>query len=246
MHAASFFFTATISPEHLGPLASVSKRDAQLLIKRIRRHVEREHQALIRFDLVAEYSPRKMRPHYHGAIFGWWPPDAVFRHNSRAGHREYSSEILTRLWGKGIITIQAFTPGAAGYIAGHQASKLTRRLSEDSLVFRDDSGAVLGFREPEFRLCSRRPGIGAGFYERHGHQLRALDFTVIDGAKRGIPRYYDKLSERVDPDGHAERVAARELASMARREDGLPERLAVREEVAKARQRFRSRSALDG
>lgn len=246
LHGNSMCATFTVAPEHLDPLGSVSKRDAQLLVKRVREKSLRERGALLRHDLISEYSPGLKRPHYHACLFGYWPPDAVASHQSQAGNQEYTSAELTALWGKGRVTFQQFSTGGAAYCARHQSWKLTGRPGDDFLAVRNSSGDLVGRRAPEFRLCSRRPGLGAGFFDRHGAQMLAYDFTVIDGKRVPLPKYYDRLAKRVNPDRVSELKAQRELKGIAQSLEQFPARLEARECVALARLRTDKRGGIDG
>lgn len=226
--------TLTYADEHLPPLASLAKADVELFMKRLRYYVAKRGGAPIRFDACGEYSPDKMRPHYHLALFGYWPPDAKRWGLSRGGNQEWVSEELTNAWGKGWVTFQPWSAGAANYCAGHQAWKLTGALSRERLAVKTADGIVIGDREPEFHHASNRPGIGARFFERYGTQMLELGFTVIDGRKCPVPKYYLRLGELSDPDRVSQLRADRELQAAAAVENSTYERLAVREECAQA------------
>jgi len=90
--------------------------------------------------------------------------------------------------------------------------------------------------EPEFMLCSTRPGIGRRWYERFGAVVRAADAVVARGFESKPPRYYDKLMEASHPKAFAVAKAARIEAGASDDawKDQRPARLAVREAVKKA------------
>ena len=56
------------------------------------------------------------------------------------------------------------------------------------------------------------------------------------------PRYYDTLYKRLNPESFEEICFKRELDARGRLDDNTPERLAVRETVAKARSSLSKRS----
>ena len=66
------FLTLTFSDEHLPQNLSVSKRDLQLFMKRLRKHFAPRK---IRFFQCGEYGELNMRPHYHSILFNVDFPD---------------------------------------------------------------------------------------------------------------------------------------------------------------------------
>lgn len=242
-HPDSMCATFTYAPEHLPPGGSLSKRDAQLLIKRIRIHLARAGLPKVRVHVVGEYSPKLMRPHLHAIVYGWWPSDAEYRGKSRAGNAEFRSAVLSELWGKGDVSFQQFSAAAAGYVAKHQASKM-RRKGAFELAALDDAGEWF-FRAPEFELRPLRPGLGAAFFDKHKDQLLAHDFSVVDRQRVPLPKYFDTLAERVDPARLSELKAERALRAADPKvvANSTYERLATREECAVAKRKF---YAVDG
>lgn len=239
LHERTCVITGTYRDECLPPFGSLSRAHADKFLQDLRNTARRHWKQSLRYDLIGEYSPEKRRPHFHAAAFGIWPPDARFYKESRAGQPMFESDQLSKCWPHGRILFEDFTPAAAGYLANHQAFKLRGRALADYLAVRDESGALLGHLEPEYHLMSRRPGIGAAFFARHGTQMLANGFTVAGHRKTSIPRYYRRLAERepeLADDLEAVKHAA-ELAARGRFQDNTPERLAVREQVEIARQR---------
>lgn len=237
-HTDSMCATFTYAPEYLPPGGSLSKRDAQLLMKRIRVHLARAGLPKVRAHVVGEYSPKLMRPHLHVIVYGWWPSDASYRGKSRAGNDEFRSPVLSELWGKGDVSFQRFSAAAAGYVAKHQASKLRRKGAAGLAVV--DQAGNWSFLAPEFELRPLRPGLGAAFFDKHQAQLLAHDFSVIDGKRVPLPGYFDTLAKRADPGRLSELKAERALraASPKAVANSTYERLAVREEVAQAKANF--------
>lgn len=246
-HPDSICATFTYAPEHLPRGGNLSKRDAQLLVKRIRVHLARAGLGKIRAHVVGEYSPLKMRPHLHVIVYGWWPDDAAYRGKSRAGNQEFRSRTLSDLWGKGDVSFQRFTAAAAGYVAKHQASKM-RRKGAEALAVRQPDGSWQ-FLEPEFELRPLRPGLGAAFFDKYKGQLLAHDFSVVDGHKVPLPKYFDTLAKRHDPGLLSDIKAERALRAADPKvvANSTYERLAVREEVAKAKAKhFSVDGGIDG
>lgn len=241
-HSDAICATLTYAPEHMPPGGSVSKRDAQLFAKRLRFELARSGLGPVRLHTVGEYSPRLKRPHYHVIIFGWWPADAQPAGQSGSGRPEFRSDQVTRLWGLGRVTFQRFSASAAAYVAKHQASKLRRKGADDLAVQQPDGS--WSWLLPEFELRPLRPGLGASFFAKHQAQLLAHGYVVVDGRKVGFSRYFNKLAKRADPERFDELRELREVAALepARIANSTPERLAVREECAVARDKFFSRA----
>lgn len=241
--------TFTYTDADLPPGGGVSKRDAQLLVKRIRDHVDRNDAGRrIRAHVVGEYSPKLKRPHYHAIIFNWWPSDArALSHKSASGRSEFGSVVLSELWGKGRVTFQRFSGGAAGYVAKHQSSKMRRKGAPELAVV--DGHGNWSFLPPEFELRPLRPGLGAAFFDKYKAQLLAHDYIVVDGQRLPLPDYINTLAERVDPHRLADLKAERALRAADPKvvANSTYERLAVREEVAQAKRKFFQRDGgLDG
>lgn len=136
-HDENCFLTLTYNDETLPSDGSVSPRDLQLFLKRLRLSVS---PTPVRFFGVGEYGDRTERPHYHLSLFGMSP----FGVYGRATGQEH----FERSWGKGIAFAAEFNGSTAGYVAGYVTKKLTKPTAE------------LGGRHPEFARMSNRPGIG--------------------------------------------------------------------------------------
>lgn len=74
LHETSLFVTLTYDKEHLPCDMSVSIRDAQLFLKRLR---ERVSPGKVRYFIVGEYGDVSQRPHYHAVLFGQVTPEQV-------------------------------------------------------------------------------------------------------------------------------------------------------------------------
>lgn len=98
VHAQSCFATVTYDDEHVPADGSVSIRDAQLWIKRLRKAAS----VPVRYVLVGEYGSESWRPHYHAALFGVGSPELVFE-----------------TWGKGHTLTKGIGPESAAYIVSY-------------------------------------------------------------------------------------------------------------------------------
>lgn len=130
-HADSSFITLTYDEQHYPPTGSLSIRDYQLFLKRLRKRWPTP----IRYFFVGEYGEHTQRAHYHAALFGV-PPEAT--------------SIVNESWRKGFVYAGDLTKDSASYIAGYVTKKMTRH----------DDPRLLG-RYPEFARMSLKPGIGA-------------------------------------------------------------------------------------
>lgn len=230
LHTANSFLTLTYDDAHLPPDGSLRKRDWQLFAKRLRKAI-----GPFRFFHCGEYGDTTRRPHYHAAILGH-----AFEHDRRplpkrssSSFQLYTSATLTRTWPHGYHRIGDLTFESAAYVARYIAKKITGDQAEEHY----------GGRTPEYVTMSRRPGIGQNWYLTHGHEVRRHDTVISRGREARPPRYYDALSEAHDPEGFAETKRERIRSAKKWEANNTPERLAVREQVAKARLALRRRDA---
>lgn len=87
-----------------------------------------------------------------------------------------------------------------------------------------DTGEVY-MVEPEFRLMSRRPGLGSAWFDRYRSDVFPHDEIVSGGREYPTPRFYDTLLEREDPEALA--------AIKAKRQEVVAKRSASRTDEAK-------------
>lgn len=140
LHEASSFITLTYDEEHLPSGSNLAPKDLQDFLKRLRLLLA---PLRVRFYAVGEYGDLTQRPHYHIALFGFYP----------LGHegRECVSCEICRSWGKGHCDVGTLTEQSAAYVAGYVMNKLAHK----------EYVGICGL-EPEFCRMSLRPGIGAG------------------------------------------------------------------------------------
>lgn len=227
LHLDNCFVTLTYDDKHLPPGGTLVKRDLQLFMKRLRK----ERGSGVRFYACGEYGELNRRPHYHAILFNCQFPDKLSAGQNRRGDKYYRSEELARIWGLGHVVVGDVTFDSAAYVARYVVSKITGDGAQAHYQVMDGDGVVYD-RLPEFTVMSRRPGVGSGYYERYGQEVRDLDSVVINGREVRPPRFYDTRSAVVDP-AQLERVKRRRRA-MARlgAADQTPERRRVREALA--------------
>lgn len=156
----------------------------------------------IKYLACGEYGPQTGRPHYHEILLGVTLPDAVLR-ISRDGRQYYESQMMAETWGFGNIMIEKMTTETAEYVARYTTKKLYK-----------DTGKELyqkyRIQEP-FLLMSRRPGIGAKFYEEHRDELKARPEIIVPTKKGSrtiaLPRYFrEKQKKDLTIEEQAEKI----------------------------------------
>lgn len=175
-HQSSFFVTLTYRYSWRPPLevdqcmpldSSVSLRDVQLFLKRLREAV-RDVNPRLRYFLTAEYGDARMRPHYHVVLFGAMKGDHL---NPVKGLTYPGCDcVICRAWSLGNVFIGTVTTDSVSYVVSYlQKGKL------------QDSSKKYGFS-----VMSRRPGLGSGalpefvrgIRSEETGELRLVDFDV--------------------------------------------------------------------
>lgn len=204
-HKSSYFCTFTYDDEHLpkgyscdlatgeciSPVASLRRRDAQLLLKRIRKRFPEQK---IRFFGSGEYGTQTLRPHYHIILFGLELNDLeTYKKGDKVGFY-YNSPSLSSCWPNGYTVVAKVTWDTCAYVARYCLKK-----HAVSGVDAYKKACI----EPEFSMCSRRPGIGRQYYEDHPDMFK-YSYISIPGESGGKqippPRYYKRLLAVDDPD----------------------------------------------
>lgn len=227
LHRCNSFVTLTFAPEHLPEDGSVSTRDLQLFMKRLRKAV-----GTVRFFACGEYGGQGDRPHYHLILFGYDPPDRKPWRRTPSGHLVYRSATLEKVWPFGHVEVGEVTVQSAAYVARYVTKKVTGDAARDHYTRLNPVTGELVQVRPEFICMSNRPGIGSQWFEQYSTDAFPSDFVVIEGKRRPVPRYYKKkLSEREALLVTAKRKERARLHS----DNNTPERLTVREEVTNLR-----------
>jgi len=209
----------------------------QDFIKRLR---ARFSNVRVRFYMCGEYGDEFKRPHYHALLFGFDFLDKVPLSKSPGGSQMYRSPVLEELWPYGFSSVGAVTFESAAYVARYCTKKITGSPSLSHYQIVDtETGEVRFDRAPEFSHMSLKPGIGADWLARYRTDVYPAGKVVRwGGASFNAPRYYDELIRRFDEntDSIDNDLAeySRYLESLKGAAHQTPERLAVREKVAKA------------
>jgi hypothetical protein len=198
MHDNNSFLTLTYNNQNLPSDRSINKRDLQLFFKRLRKAGKE-----FKYYACGEYGDNFGRPHYHICLFGYSPEDqkAIRRGTFRYFKGRFSStpecglfrsDFIEKIWGKGFISVGEVTFDSAGYVARYCMKKVTGKKA----------GNHYRGKTPEFSLISK--GIGKSWYEKYRTDCFPKDFVTVKGVKHPIPRYYDYLLEKEDPELYCE------------------------------------------
>lgn len=241
LHTDNSFVTLTYNPENLPEDESLRHEDFQAFMKRLR---ERFAPKKIRFYMCGEYGTapdgRIGRPHYHAILFGLSFPDLTFW-KSEGGNDLYRSKILEKSWKLGFCLVGAVTFQSAAYVARYVMKKANGDLALERYLKWDKNGEAY-YVQPEYNKCSLKPGIAAGWYEKYSTDVFPHDYVIVDGKKVKTPHYYLKLLKAADEDQFNTVKEQRIEKIKKTRKDNTPERLAVREQIQKAKLRKLKRS----
>lgn len=134
-----------------GAPATLSVRDTQLFMKRLRRTFKDRR---LRFFLAGEYGPKTHRPHYHAIIYGLTLSDfkdCRLKDFNKLGQPRYISKSFEKIWGNGYCVLAPVNWNTCSYVSRYTMKK--RYKCDDPHAY--SNGVV-----PPFCTMSRRPGIG--------------------------------------------------------------------------------------
>lgn len=208
----NWFFTVTYNNEHLPliykddvtPSASLWKDDILAFIKAVRNHWQYKYEHTgIRFFLAGEYGDKSFRPHYHLIVFNLPLGKLDYYAKSPLGDVYYTCDELNKCWNKGYIVIGEMTSQSAAYTARYCLKKIKDGQS--------DVYSQLGII-PEYTNCSRRPGIGKVWYDKHKEQLFSQGFVSVSDGQKSLRVYPGRYFKRLYKSEHeAEYLKYQEL-----------------------------------
>lgn len=239
LHKRSCFITLTYDEANLPPNGQLVYDQFQRFMKRFRKLA---HPKPVRFFMAGEYGDQLGRPHFHACIFGYDFDDK--RIIKRSQNTLYQSDTLSKLWPYGYSSVGALTFESAAYVARYCLKKVNGEAAAEHYRFIDPETGEISTYTPEFTRMSLKPGIGAGWFAKYGAEVFPSDEVIINGKPCKPPKYYDRLFKAVDPESFELIKLQRELDAVQREHDNTPERLLVREQVAKARSNLNSRKLL--
>lgn len=252
MHEQSCFVTLTYDPKHVPSDGGLNVRDWQLFAKRVRKRYGR-----FRFIQCGEYGERNFRPHHHALLFGIDFPDKVL-FKSRPGRDLYTSALLSGLWRKGFCSIGGVSYSSAEYVARYVIKNDVNPVKTERYRRIDYETGEEYYVRREYLTMSRRPGLGAKWFDRYSGDLFPSDEVVIDGRKYRPPGYYFRRLQDASPElaehvSENRRKAVQEAlgetsvltsSCLDPHSDSSWKRLKVRERCASATEASKERDAL--
>jgi hypothetical protein len=159
----------------------------------------------LRFYACGEYGDLNFRPHYHALIYNFDFPGKKYIATER-GNVYWTHPVLERAWGYGFVYISDFTINTSSYVSRYVTKKINGRLKDE------------WYRglEPEYQVCSNRPGIGRSWFDKFHKDVYPTD-EVLYPTRKGKqvkmkpPKYYDALYDKFSPEEFSEVKKVREL-----------------------------------
>ena len=237
------FITATYDDDELPADGGLQKEDWT----RFKFRVTKKHGPW-RYFSCGEYGGDTKRPHYHANVFGldWVEDRRLVSKKDEPGQETYHSETLSRLWGKGEITIQPLTQEKAFYTAGYTTKKLRgndeRRKEIEWERYGRTDGEERWMVEPEFGSMSSNLGIE--FLELYWMDVYSIDKIVMNGKTFGVPKAYDRWLEQAEP-AEWDRVRKRRVSYMTKNPTDMSRtRLSARKKIQEQKQKGKKRNGV--
>lgn len=168
-HFLTFTYDEETRPDGL------RKADMKKFWKRLRKNTL----AKIKYLECGEYGDRTQRPHYHAAVLGLEIPD-----QKKWDSTNNTSEMLTKTWKNGIVTVSELTEDRIKYVAGY----VLKKAGYKKQIYCTEDGEDL---EAPYRHMSK--GLGENWIRKFASDARN-GYILDNGAKYSIPRYYkDKI-----------------------------------------------------
>lgn len=255
LHQNNCFITLTYNQDHLPRDTSLDHSHFQLFMKRLRKYIAPQK---IKYYMCGEYGDKNGRPHYHAILFGYNFDDWIYLHDSEKGNPIYTSPTLERIWQKGFVQVGEVTYDSCAYVARYVMKKINGKqkdeIDEDTGLRHyeryehdDLTGEVIRIVEiePEYSTMSRGGrsgnGIAHDWINTYASDIYPKDHTHINGMPRKSTRYYDNQLKRLNPDMYDD-IKAERARKGYESQDNSPERLEVRENLAKAKNKRLIRS----
>lgn len=168
----------------------------------------------IPFMATGEYGEETKRPHWHILLFNYRPHDSSLKRETKLGHKVWTSETLTKIWGKGDIEFGSITLDSASYTARYSAKKLVHG-QDDEHDF-----------HPIHRT-SKRYALGKTWIEKYWEQTFNHGYVTLPNmAKAKIPRYYTDWLKKNQPQAWEKyvtglRLQQQEIATIQNRKEEL-------------------------
>lgn len=234
MHEANYwdqkcFVTLTYDELTVPSNGSLCKDHHQKFLKRLRK----AHGGKIKYFLCGEYGETTYRPHYHAILFGIDFADRKRAAKNAQGDQLWVSDSLDKIWSHGNCWIGDVTHESCAYVARYIMKKVTGKAADEHYMRVDENGECYHL-QPEYIAMSLKPAIGKQHYERYKSDFFPRDYAVSRGKQVPVPKYYDRLLERENPELLEELKQARVKRAKSS-PDNTPDRLRVRETVKKSK-----------
>jgi len=263
MHLENCVITLTYDDQHLPPGGTLIKKDFQVFMKSLRHKYvpkcpfeentkERDkwlikHQ--IRFYHCGEYGEveedinkpqtesRLGRPHYHACIFNHQFDDLEIFESKKSGDI-YTSEKLSKIWGKGFVTVMNLTLQSAGYVARYITKKINGdKKDEHYQKVCEITGEIYPVLQ-EYSTQSNKPGIAKNWWNKYKKDVFPSDDVIVLSSNSyhhvPTPKYYDNQLEKEDPTLYEQIKVRRNEFAMDHIQDSTLRRLSEREICKKA------------
>lgn len=235
----SAYITLTFNKDSLPSDRSVRVRDLQLFFKRFRKEISPNR---IRYFACGEYGDENQRPHYHAIIYGYDFPDKYPCGVNKQGDTLYTSPFLSQVWPFGYNWIGNVTFQSCAYVARYILKKQKSKDVEHHIMVDPDTGEMF-FGDKQFCIMSRGGrapegenlgGIGSRWFKKFKSDTDK-DYITLSGQRIGLPKFYDMLLERDDPNEFLSRKSKRRYIAKLREHDNTPTRLREKEIVKKSK-----------
>ena len=140
----------------------------------------------IRYYACGEYGDNFGRPHYHAILFNYIPNDLKPLKKDL-----YTSKSLSDAWhNKGHVSVGNVTFQSAAYVSNYVQKKINGKQKLEHYT-NTETGE---WRQPEFSLMSRKPGIGKDWFDKYYKDIyqKGKDGIHMNGKFMKAPKYYDK------------------------------------------------------
>lgn len=168
---------------------SLRYEDMQKFWKRLRRYMEyhKINNGKLMYFQCGEYGGKTHRPHYHAIVYDIpFTKEDLKVYKKKNGAVYYNVDWFTELWGMGHVVIAAAEWKAMAYTARYTTKKV---YGKEGKEFYKELGIL-----PEKCNMSKRPAIGAKYFEEHSEEIYAKDkIQLKNGKVCKPPRYFDKL-----------------------------------------------------